>query len=339
MDERKGVAMKTPCFDDFDLYHAGISGGKDSTALALWLRFESGLPLDKMDMTFCDTGNEDPLTYAFLDLLRIIIDPVRIDVIRPDKDFWELAFSRHSMPTRRARFCTQELKIIPTRSYVLALQNAGHNVLMMNGVRRTEGRSGNDRSDALEWEHDWDGFGAWLHRPILYHTLEHVWAMHKKYIPLDDVIALVWNDPVMSDDIKSNLMQRIADRGISDNPLYAMGALRVGCFPCINSVKYEMRAMAHYRPERIDFIEKQEAIVGSVNPFGYCNFFHSKSVPIQFRNKHISGTTLRKHEYKEYDVPTIRDVVEWSKTKRGGKQYEMDLDLPASACDIGGMCE
>lgn len=30
-----------PDFSDFTLFHAGLSGGKDSTAVALWLRFES----------------------------------------------------------------------------------------------------------------------------------------------------------------------------------------------------------------------------------------------------------------------------------------------------------
>ncbi len=334
------VTLEHPPFEDFNIYHAGISGGKDSTDLALWLRFESGLPLEKIDMTFCDTGNEDPLTYAFLDLLREIVAPVAINVIHPDKAFWDLAYSRHSFPTRRARFCTQELKIIPTRSYILALQQNGVNVLMMNGVRQSEGHSGNDRGNAPEWEHDWDGFGAWLYRPILYHTLDQVWAMHKKYIPLERVIALVYADPAMADETKAHLATRIAERGIPDNPLYAMGARRVGCFPCINSVKLEMRAMAKYRPERIDFIELQEARVGSVNPFGHSSFFHSHTVPKQFRTRHITGVTLRSKEYKEFDVPTIRDVVEWSKTKRGGKQYDMDFDdIPASACDIGGMCE
>jgi len=329
----------TPQFEDFDVYHAGVSGGKDSAALALWLRFESGLPLEKMDITFCDTGNEDPFTYAFLDLLREIIAPVRIDVIHPDKDFWELAYSRHSFPNRRARFCTQELKIIPTRSYVLALQQAGVNVLMMNGVRQAEGHSGNDRGEALEWEHDWDGFGAWIHRPILYKTIAWIWDIHKKYIPLERVIALIYADPTMDDDKKLHLATKVSEAGIPRNPLYDMGALRVGCFPCINSVKFEVRAMAKYRPERIDFIEKQEVTVGSANPFGYCNFFHLRSVPQQFRNKHISGITIRQKNYREYDVPTIRDVVNWSRTKRGGKQYDMDFDLPASTCDIGGMCE
>lgn len=144
----------------------------------------------------------------------------------------------------------------------------------------------------------------------------------------------------MAEETKLHLATRMMESGIPRNPLYDMGARRVGCFPCINSVKPEMRAMAKYRPERIDYIETQETKVGTQNPFGYCNFFHSKSVPIQFRNKHISGTTIRKQEYKEYDVPTIRDVVNWSRTKRGGKQYDMDFDdLPASACDIGGMCE
>lgn len=38
-------------------YHVGISGGKDSGALLLWMVHESGIPADQIIATFCDTGN------------------------------------------------------------------------------------------------------------------------------------------------------------------------------------------------------------------------------------------------------------------------------------------
>lgn len=332
--------MNIPDFNSFDVYHTGISGGKDSTRVVLWLRFESGVSLDKIDITFCDTDNEDPLTYAYIDLIGQLIAPVPITVLQPEKGFWDLAYSRHSFPNRRARFCTPELKIVPTRAYVHELLAAGKNVLMMNGVRRGEGHSSNDRGAAAEWEFDIEGFGTWIYRPIVHETLDQVRAGIARHVPIDRVAQLVRDDPTMQPEIKTLLIEKIVERGIPDNPLYSMGARRVGCFPCIFSVKGEVRAMARYRPERIDYIETQEQHVGSVNPFGYCNFFHANTVPERFRRKHIEGITLRQGLRREYEIPTIRDVVDWSRTARGGAQYDMELDLPpVTACELGGMCE
>lgn len=45
-----------------------LSGGKDSTALAL-LAIETKQPDDYLDFLFCDTGNEHPITYAYIEYL------------------------------------------------------------------------------------------------------------------------------------------------------------------------------------------------------------------------------------------------------------------------------
>ncbi len=325
--------MDIPDINAFDIYHAGISGGKDSTDLLLWLRFESGLPLDKIDAVFCDTGNEDALTYAFIDVLRDVVAPVQIRVVQPERDFWELAQHKGRFPAGKARFCTQDLKIIPSREDVKRLMQEGKDVLVMNGVRRAEGRANNTRADAAEWEFDIEGWAAWIHRPILHHTIDDVWAMHRRYIPMAMVEAIIEQDTELSYEHKALLIQKMRDRDIPCNPLYPMGAARVGCFPCFNSAKREVRAMAKYRPQRIDFIAEQEVLVGAKN-YGVATFFRRTTVPKTFRRMLVTTKT------GTYDVATIRDVVDWAQTARGGKQYDMDFDLPpASACDIGGMCE
>jgi 3'-phosphoadenosine 5'-phosphosulfate sulfotransferase (PAPS reductase)/FAD synthetase len=58
---------------------ASISGGKDSTALALLLK-QHEVPHVRV---FADTGFEAPETYAYLDLLRERLGP--IDVVRNEK--------------------------------------------------------------------------------------------------------------------------------------------------------------------------------------------------------------------------------------------------------------
>ena len=43
--------------------YCGLSGGKDSSATALWLIHESGIPRESIRFTFCDTGNEHEWVY------------------------------------------------------------------------------------------------------------------------------------------------------------------------------------------------------------------------------------------------------------------------------------
>ena len=44
----------------------GLSGGKDSSALAIYMRDK----VPEMEYAFCDTGKELPETYEFLDRLE-----------------------------------------------------------------------------------------------------------------------------------------------------------------------------------------------------------------------------------------------------------------------------
>lgn len=330
----KGMTLN-PELHSFDIYHVGVSGGKDSTALLLWARFESGIDLDKLDVSFCDTGNEDALTYAYLDLLRSIIAPVPINVIHPELDFYELAHHKGRFPAAKSRFCTVELKIVPTREHVMGLMRQGNNVLVMNGVRRAEGKAGNTRADAAAWEYDALGWGTWIHRPIVDWSIDLVWEVHQFYIPMTKVVQLIQNDPNLSDDNKALISAKLVERTIPCNPLYAMGASRVGCYPCVMARKGEMRSMAKYRPERLDFIEREELTGFTHASQGISTFFRRAMVP-----EHLRSQAVTRKAGDVVMVPTIRDVADWAQTARGGKQYDMDFDdPPASACDIGGMCE
>ena len=47
----------------------GLSGGKDSSALAIYMRDK----VPEMEYAFCDTGKELPETYEFLDRLEAFL--------------------------------------------------------------------------------------------------------------------------------------------------------------------------------------------------------------------------------------------------------------------------
>lgn len=321
---------KTPNPADYAILHLGVSGGKDSTAAYLWVVYVSGWPLDRVWVTFCDTGNEDLLTYAYLKMLSEHVFP--IETIYPERDFWQLAHWKQRFPSRRARFCTQFLKVIPTRDHALDLMNQGE-ILLLTGVRSDEAHASNDRGELPKFGWD-DGFACDIFRPILDWSLEDVWKIHKKFLPLEAVLGLIRNDPELTQEHKKEIISKIIEAGIPRNPLYDMGAKRVGCFPCMNSAKPEVRAIAKYRPRKIDFIDDEENSFENGNMFS--GFFARNTVPLAHRSKEITTKAGEKMM-----VCTIHDVVRWSKTAYGGKQYNFDLHIPdtPSACDIGGMCE
>lgn len=68
---------------------------------------------------FCDTGFEHPLTYAHVETLRQLYG-VQIDVVKAGTVV-EQCIKHGRFPSDAARFCTEELKIWPTKYYCKAL--------------------------------------------------------------------------------------------------------------------------------------------------------------------------------------------------------------------------
>ena len=114
--------------------------------------------------------------------------------------------------------------------------------------------------------------------------------------------------------------------GIKHNPLYEQGMGRVGCMPCINCRKDELLEISKRFPEAIDRIVEWEKAVKAASKRGGSTFFTAPSDDSEW-----SATQ------------TIRVIVEWAKTSRGGKQYDFirigdDTDAPMCT-SIYGLCE
>ncbi len=96
----------------------GLSGGKDSTALAVFLRQHPDYADLDLEYFFCDTHKELPETYEYLDRIeaRLGITIVRL---QPNKGFdhW-LDVYGGVLPSPRVRWCTKQMKIIPLEKYV-----------------------------------------------------------------------------------------------------------------------------------------------------------------------------------------------------------------------------
>lgn len=111
-----------------------LSGGKDSTALAIYLRDR----VPDLEYVFCDTAKELPETYEYLQRLEAYLGRP-IVVLRNH----ELAFDnlleirRGFLPSPRMRWCTELLKIRPFERYV-----GDDPVINYIGIRADENRRG-----------------------------------------------------------------------------------------------------------------------------------------------------------------------------------------------------
>ncbi len=92
----------------------GLSGGKDSSALAIYMRDK----VPEMEYAFCDTGKELPETYEFLDRLEAFLGK-KIERLNADREFdhWLSVFGG-LLPSSQVRWCTRLLKIKPFEEFV-----------------------------------------------------------------------------------------------------------------------------------------------------------------------------------------------------------------------------
>lgn len=111
----------------------GLSGGKDSTALAIYLRDR----VPEMEYVFTDTGKELPEVYEYLDRLETYLGK-KIVRLNDDRGFdhW-LEMYGGLLPSSRVRWCTRQLKLKPFEEYV-----GNEPVISYVGIRADEDRTG-----------------------------------------------------------------------------------------------------------------------------------------------------------------------------------------------------
>ncbi|MFZ4397466.1 MAG: phosphoadenosine phosphosulfate reductase family protein [Kiritimatiellia bacterium] len=110
-----------------------LSGGKDSTALALFMRDK----VPDMEYVFCDTCKELDETYEYLNRVEAYLGKkiVRINA-ETGFDHWLQVFGGY-LPGPNMRWCTKVLKLKPFEKYV-----GSDNVRSYIGIRADENRVG-----------------------------------------------------------------------------------------------------------------------------------------------------------------------------------------------------
>ena len=112
----------------------GLSGGKDSSALAIFMREK----VPDMEYFFTDTGAELPETYEYLDRLESYLGkPIaRLNSSRTFDHLLKTQFNDF-LPSPTTRWCTRELKIRPFEEFV-----GEDEVISYVGIRADENRGG-----------------------------------------------------------------------------------------------------------------------------------------------------------------------------------------------------
>jgi 3'-phosphoadenosine 5'-phosphosulfate sulfotransferase (PAPS reductase)/FAD synthetase len=132
----------------------GLSGGKDSTALAIFMRQQH--PDLPMEYFFCDTHKELQETYDYLDRIEARLG-IKINRLSADRGFdhW-LEVYGGVLPSPQMRWCTKQMKIKPWRSLLAMMQRSAISAFVQMSIvrvtfRRNQRFSLATRSRNMDW--------------------------------------------------------------------------------------------------------------------------------------------------------------------------------------------
>lgn len=330
-----------------------LSGGKDSTALAL-LAIERGA--ENLRFLFADTGHEHASTYEYVDYLDSVLQSkcgVGVETVRAD-------FSRQIEGKRK--FIQEH--------WLADLVEAG----------KTEAEAQDKIARALAVLHPtgnpfldlclWKGRFPSTRRRFCSSELKHIPLQNAVEPMLGQYRAILSWQGVRRDESaqRANLIERDVEfgswepepsglliyrpildwtvedvfamhrkHGVKPNPLYSQGMGRVGCMPCIHAGKREMKEIMKRFPEEVARVAEWERLVSEAAKWD-CSTFMDARVTSKFLG---TGTTT---EDIRADTHGIATYAEWATTSRGGRQFDLittiELEDDAPICSsIYGLCE
>lgn len=133
----KGLGIKEALADESSRHVLGLSGGKDSAALAIYIKEKYPALHANMEYFSSDTGAELKEVYDFLDKLEAYLGK-EIKRLSSNRTFehW-LKVHNDYLPSPRQRWCTRVMKIKPFEEYV-----GNDAVISYIGIRADENREG-----------------------------------------------------------------------------------------------------------------------------------------------------------------------------------------------------
>ncbi len=131
------LTLRQAAEDNASRHVLGLSGGKDSAALAIYLKTQYPAIHERIEYFFTDTGAELEEVYDFLDKLEAYLgkEIVRLSSEKPF-EHW-LKVHNDYLPSPRQRWCTRVMKIKPFERFV-----GDDKVVSYIGIRADENREG-----------------------------------------------------------------------------------------------------------------------------------------------------------------------------------------------------
>lgn len=285
----------------------GFSGGIDSQACARWAL--NRYPKDDVILLNSDAGgNEHPITTGFVEWYSRTVHPV-ICIKAIIADLAGVGQRDERAAARRAEFAETDLLTFDRLAYIKGLFPSRTRQFCTDFLKlRPANRwiKQNLRDKGFRWRRysgvrRQEGKGNAANK-----------RTNKQPVEWDESLGCELFYPIV-DWTKQMCFDYVKYHGEQVNDLYTLGFDRVGCAPCVNSGKDDILAWAQRAPEMIDKVREWERRVGMT--------FFGPVVP---------GMKLN----------FIDDVVEWSKTTRGGKQYALHVLYERPACESDyGLCE
>ena len=310
-----------------------VSGGKDSTAtLLLAIERET----ENLQAVFADTGHEHEAVYDYLDYLEqatgVTIQRVKADFskqIAKKRKFIEEKWALKGVPDDRikqalevlhptgnafldmclwkGRFPSSKARFCTEELKVFPIQNQVVWPILREESATIESWQG------IRWDESRARADA-VEREGIEPDAGRVFA----YRPI-----LAWTANDVFDFHKKH--------GIKWNPLYELGMGRVGCMPCVNCRKSELQEIAVRFPEHIERLAEWERLVSMASKRGSSTFFPA-----------VNDPTVSKKDNITHETHGIARMVEWSKTGRGGRAYDIfatDRQDGGECSSMYGLCE
>jgi len=122
--------------DVIEKHVLGLSGGRDSAALAIFMR--QNFPDLEIEYFYTDTGKELPEVYEFLGKLEGFLGQTILR-LNPNRDFdYWLKQYNNFLPSPQTRWCTRQLKLKPFEDWLKPYLDRGTKVHSYVAIRSDE---------------------------------------------------------------------------------------------------------------------------------------------------------------------------------------------------------
>ena len=281
----------------------GLSGGKDSTALAIMLHDK----IPNLEYFFCDTHKELPETYEYLNRIETRLG-INIKRLSAHKGFDEwLELHNGFLPSAQARWCTVKLKIKPLEEFV------GDDIAYSYvGIRADENRLGYVGSNS-------NIKPVYVYKEAAFVSKNLGQIVYDQKAMTETLKGMGINLPVKEQGYNIEDVKKLIDDSGIGMPKYYSWRSRSGCYFCFFQRKYEWIMLAEKHPKLFEEACKYEKDLKNGEKFTWCEretlqeLLHRKDEIVANYNKDLERKKKQMPNKTLVDVLTALDDEEYQK--------------------------